>query len=105
MTRGDLSYYSEQSTVQTADAYVGDTTLFNLRTGIESDTVSISLWAKNVFDEDTAVTGVFIPSQASRFDTANGLVSPAPVVGFEAFNGLVTSRDPRTWGITVRKSF
>jgi len=105
MTRGDLSYYSEQSTIQTADAYVGDTTLFNLRTGIENDTVSISLWARNVFDEDTAVTGVFIPNQASRYDTANGLVSPAPVVGFEAFNGLVTSRDPRTWGITVRKSF
>ncbi len=105
LARADYAFFSEQSTVQTADAVVGDTSLFNARVGIESDDMSIMFWAKNLFEEDTAVTGVFFPNQASRFDTANGLVSPAPVVGFEAFNGLVTSRDPRTWGVTVRKSF
>ncbi len=105
MVRGDYAYYSDQSTVQTADAFVGDTSLFNGRIGIESDSMSIMFWGRNLFDEDTAVTGVFFPNQATRFDTANGLASPAPVVGFQAFGGLVTSRDPRSWGVTVSKSF
>lgn len=105
MARGDLAYFSDQSTVQTADAYVGDTTLVNLRTGLSNDDLSVSFWVRNLFEEDTAVTGVFLPNQASRFDTANGLATPAPVVGFEAFNGLVTARDPRAWGVTLRKSF
>ena len=106
MTRGDFSYYSEQSTVQTADAFIGDTTLFNLRSGVENDTLSVSLWAKNLFEEDTAVTGVFIPNRATNFDTANSVITPTlPVLGLQAFNGLVTSRDPRTIGITLRKKF
>ena len=79
--------------------------LVNLRTGLSNDDLSVSFWVRNLFEEDTAVTGVFLPNQASRFDTANGLATPAPVVGFEAFNGLVTARDPRAWGVTLRKSF
>jgi len=104
-SRVDIAHQSDQSVVQTDDAFAGDTTLVNLRTGIEADSWEFLVWVDNVFEEDSAVTGVFITNQASRFDTANGLVSPAPVVGFQAFNALTWSRNPREWGVTARYKF
>lgn len=104
-SRVDFAYQSDQAVVQTADAFTGDTTLVNVRTGVETDTWEILVWVENLFEEDSAIGGVFIPNQGSRFDTANGLVSPAPVVGFQAFNALSWSRNPRQWGVTARYKF
>lgn len=102
--RADVFYQSDQSIVQTADAFVGDATTINLRTGIENDRYALSVWVENVTEADAAVTGAFIPNQATRFDTAASLLTPTPV-GFTAFNALVTSRDPRIWGVTARMKF
>jgi len=102
--RADVFYQSGQSIVQTADAFVGDSTQVNLRTGIENDRYALSVWVENLTKDDSAVTGAFIPNQATRFDTAASLLAP-PVVGFTAFNALVTSRDPRIWGVTARLKF
>ncbi len=105
-SRIDVSYQSEQSIIQTADAFVGASTLVNLRTGIENDRYSFSIWVENLTNEKSAVTGAFLPNQASRFDTAASLVTPmATPLGFTAFQGLVTSRNPRIWGATVRLKF
>lgn len=104
-SRVDFAYQSDQAVVQTADAFTGDTTLVNIRTGVETDTWEVLVWVENLFEEDSALGGVFIPNQGSRFDTANGLVSPAPVVGFQAFNALSWSRNPRQWGVTARYKF
>jgi len=105
-SRLDIAYQSDQAVVQTADAFTGDVTLVNLRTGIETDDWEILLWVENLFEEASAAGGVFIPNQGSRFDTANSLVDPTiPVVGFQAFNGLSWSRNPRQWGVTARYKF
>ncbi len=105
-SRLDIAYQSDQAVVQTADAFTGDVTLVNLRTGIETDDWEILLWVENLFEEDSAAGGVFIPNHGSRFDTANSLVNPGlPVVGFQAFNGLSWSRNPRQWGVTARYKF
>lgn len=102
--RADVLYQSDQSIVQTADAFVGDATIVNLRTGVENDRYALSVWVENLTKEKSAVTGAFIPNQGSRFDTAASLLAP-PVLGFTAFNALVTSRDPRIWGVTARMKF
>lgn len=104
VARADVFYQSDQSIVQTADAIVGDATTVNLRTGVENDRYSLTVWVENLTEEDSAVTGAFITNQGSRFDTAASLLAP-PVLGFTAFNALVTSRDPRIWGVTARLKF
>ena len=104
-SRFDISYQSDQSVVQTADAFVGDATTINLRTGIENDRYALFVWVENLTEEDSAITGVFIPNQATRFDTAASLAIMGPPVGFQAFNGLITSRNPRIWGVTARMKF
>jgi len=104
-SRFDIAYQSDQSIVQTADAFVGDATTINLRTGIENDRYALFVWVENLTEEDSAVTGVFIPNQATRFDTAASLAIMGPPVGFQAFNGLITSRNPRIWGVTARLKF
>lgn len=104
VTRIDLSYRSKQYTVQTDDSVVGPATLVNFRTGIESEHYSLRFWMNNVFNEKTALTGVYLPSFGSRYDTIAGLLG-GPKKGFVLFNGLVTPRDPRTFGITASYKF
>jgi len=105
-TRIDVSYQSDQSTVQTATAFIESATLFNVRTGFETDTWEVTIWVENLFEEDSAVGGAFLSNQGSRYDTANSLVNPtiAPL-GFQAFNGLAWSRNEREWGVTARAKF
>lgn len=107
--RLDVSYRTKQYAVQTNDSYVGPGTLVNLSTQFESDHYWARLWVRNLFDEDTALTGVYIPSYGSRYDTIAGIVSvggtPPFPVGFELFGALVTPRDPRTYGLTVGVKF
>ncbi|HET6629977.1 MAG TPA: TonB-dependent receptor [Woeseiaceae bacterium] len=105
LTRFDASYRSDQSTVQTADATVGDRTIGNLRLGIDNGRYSITAWADNIFDDDTALTGVFLPNPARYYDFVKGAIGAGPVTGFEAFGGLVTSAVPRTYGVTLRMKF
>lgn len=106
VTRADIFYQSSQSIIQTADAFVGGATLLNLRMGLDDGRYSFFVWVENLTNEKSAVTGGFLPNQASRFDTAASLATPgATPIGFTAFQALVTSRDPRIWGVTARFKF
>ena len=100
VSRADLSYQSDQSAVQTADAYVGDATNLNLRTGFDWDRYSVRLWVENATDEDAALVGTFTPNPGRRFDFVKGAIGAGPPDGLELFGGIVTARQPRTWGIT-----
>ncbi len=105
-TRLDISYQSDQSVVQNAMAYIGDTTLVNFRTGVETEHWDVSLWVKNLLEEDSAVGGVVVTNYATRYDTAHSLINPNIAArGFQAFNGLSWSRKPREWGLTARYKF
>ncbi len=103
--RMDLSYQSDQSAVQPATAFVGDATLLNLRTGFETERYSLTFWVNNLLKENDALTGVFVSNPGKFFDFAAGLAGLGPFTGLAAFNGLVTSRPPRTWGVTGRVRF
>lgn len=103
--RADVSYQSKQSTVQPGGAYLADRTLVNVRTGFETERYSLSFWVDNLFKEKAAIAGVFTTNPASRYDTAAGALGLGPLVGMQAFGALVTSADPRTWGITGRVRF
>lgn len=105
-SRVDVSYQSDQSVVQTSSAFTDDTTLVNIRTGFSSDHWEVYIWAKNLFEENSAISGVFIPNQATRFDTAASLINPTiRPRGFEAFHALSWSRNPREWGVTAKYRF
>ncbi len=105
-TRLDVSHQSDQSVVQNDGAYSGDATIVNFRTSIETESWELVFWIDNLFEEDSAVGGAFTANQATRFDTANSLVDPTITpVGFQAFNALSWSRNPREWGVTARYKF
>lgn len=103
--RVDLSYQSKQSIVQPGGSFIGDRTLVNLRTGVETEQYSFTFWVNNLFKDRGAVTGVYTTDPASRFDTAAGAAGLGPLTGMQAFGALVTSADPRTWGVTARAKF
>lgn len=96
--RIDSSFRSEQCTIQTCDAVVGDATFTNIRTGIESDNWSVDLWVNNAFDEDTPLAAAFIQSRGRAVDILGGS-------GIQFFNALTTSADLRAYGITARYRF
>lgn len=109
--RFDIMYQTNQSAVQTADAFSGDRSIANLRTGFEYDNITLTFWVKNLFDNRVANNGVFVPNPARRFDAANalptlfGIPGFGPLDGFEAFSGLVQGSPPRTFGVTARMDF
>ena len=105
VSRADLTYQSDQSAVQTADAYVGDATNLNLRTGFDWDRYSVRLWVENLTDEDAALVGTFVPNPSRRLDFVKGAIGAGPRDGLELFGGVVTARQPRTWGITASVKF
>jgi len=65
----------------------GSYNLLNLRTGVifESYDAQITLWGRNVTDEDYTTTIADAVGQTGRF------------VGY--------FQEPRTWGVTLRKDF
>lgn len=106
-SRVDLSYQSDQSAVQPANAYVGDATIINLRTGLDFKNLSFRIFANNVTEEDSAVAGVFLPDPGQQYDYARGQlgIGGAPLVGRQLFGGLVTTRAPRSIGASVSVKF
>jgi iron complex outermembrane receptor protein len=105
-SRIDLTYQSDQSAVQTADAFTGDATLLNLRTGLDFNNVSFRIFANNVLEEDSAVVGVFVPSAAQHLSWAQDILNgPPTTTGLQAFGAVVTARAPRTIGASISVRF
>jgi len=96
--RIDSSMRSEQCVIQSCDALVGDATFTNIRTGFESDNWSVDLWVDNVFDEDTPLAAAYVQSRGRAADILGGS-------GIQFFNGLTTSAELRSYGVTARYRF
>ena len=99
--RLDASYIDKQTIVQTGDPWVGSASRVNFRTGFGNDNWTVTLWVRNIFEPNTAATGVFIPNPAILPD----LFVFGTRAGFALFSPLVTSPDYRTYGVTVRYRF
>ncbi|KAF0170018.1 MAG: TonB-dependent receptor, partial [Alphaproteobacteria bacterium] len=104
-SRADFAYQSDQSSVQTADAFTGAASILNLRTGIDFKNVSVRLFANNVTEEDSALVATFIPSAAQHLQWAQGAIGAGPITGLQAFGAAVTTRPPRTWGASLNVKF
>ena len=98
--RLDASYIDKQTIVQTGDAWVGSANRVNFRTGFGNENWTVTAWVYNIFEPNTALTGVFT-GDPSRNPEAFVLGTS----GFELFSPLVTSPDRRSYGVTVRYSF
>jgi len=101
----DLDLLFLADAVQPADAWTGDATILNFRTGFDWDNYSIRFWVKNLTDEDSAVVGTFTPNATRRYDWVRGAIGQAPLTGLEIFGGVVTARPPRSLGVTVSMKF
>lgn len=99
-TRIDGLYQSEQR-VQALDeiGVIPDRTIFNLRSTLENDRYAITLWAKNLFDNDEGLGSIVIPNSAVWNDAGFGLR------GVQAFQGLVQAPNERTFGLTASVKF
>ena len=99
--RQDLSYQSDQSAVQPAFATVGSATQLNLRTGFDFEKASIRLFVNNATNEKSALSGAFTGDPGQRYDFVRGLLGQSTPVGIAAFEAVVISRPPRTYGISI----
>lgn len=101
--RGDYLYESKRY-VQAANlAYVGASSLANLRFGIEDVKWSLTLFVDNLFDDDT-------PEVATRYlDMGQVLMIPSQVRSGSRYtfgrDFTMTAAEPRTYGITFSKAF
>jgi iron complex outermembrane receptor protein len=101
----DVSWQDEMPVVQTTDAYIDDKVLGKLRIGLAADQWDLSLWIRNLFNEDDPAGNGFVPDPGLRADFHRGLAGQGPVTGFTAFSPLVEARDPRQAGLTFRRRF
>ena len=100
-SRLDASYTDSQTIVQTGNAYVGSANRVNFRTGFSNDDWTVTLWAYNLFEPNTASTGVFTGNPSRLPD----LFVYGQRQGFPAFSALVTSPDRASYGVTVKYRF
>lgn len=98
--RLDASYIDKQTIVQTGDPWVGSASRVNFRTGFGNENWTVTAWVYNIFEPNTATTGVFT-GDPSRNPEAFVLGTS----GFELFSALVTSPDRRSYGVTVKYRF
>lgn len=99
--RLDASYADKQTIVQTANAYVGSANRVNFRTGFGNGKWTLTAWVYNLFEPNTASTGVFTGNPSRLPD----LFIFGNREGFPAFSPLVTSPDRRSFGVTAKYSF
>jgi len=99
--RLDAIYTDKQTIVQTANAYVGSANRVNFRTGFGNGKWTLTAWVYNLFEPNTALTGAFTGNPARLPD----LFIFGNRTGFPAFQGVVTSPDRRSFGLTAKYSF
>jgi iron complex outermembrane receptor protein len=96
IARGDVTYTGEVFTGTGNLASIDDFTLVNGRVGIEKQGLHLSVYVKNLFDEDRWSGGTNFIDHTVISNT-----------GFDFTNGgiLLIPQDKRTFGITARYSF
>lgn len=101
-TRVDAMYESDKTALSIDDSpLLPERTIVNLRSGIENDKYAVTLWVKNLFDNDDPFGAVAIPNSASiaAFNPFD------PTSGYQRFQGLVQAPAERTYGITASVKF
>lgn len=99
-TRFDWDYLDRQTIVQTNNAWTDSSSRFNLRTGLGNGHWRVTLWAYNLFDDDTTVTGVFTGDPSKLAELVTGQRS-----GFPIFNANIMGPQLRSYGVTVNYRF
>jgi len=72
--------------------------VINLRTGFESHCLSVELLGRNVLDDHTAHSGVFVQNRGADVAVLGGSA-------IEFFNALVTAGDEPSYGVAARYRF
>jgi iron complex outermembrane receptor protein len=98
--RFDWDWRDRQNVVPTADAWVAASSRLNLRTGFGNERWTVTLWGRNILDNNTATTAVFATNPAMEAEFATNQRD-----GVQIFQALVTSPDPRSWGVTANFQF
>lgn len=93
--RADFAYQSSQFSVPANLARTGGITNVNARIGVEGENINFSIWAKNLFDNDTPYVGV-------RWFDASGRYTQLPP--FQRA-WLVTAREGARFGATLTYKF
>lgn len=99
-TRLDGRYRSSMVAVQTGDALIPASTLFNLHSSLDMGRVEVTLWANNLFNRKTVPSALFASDPATTFEFAT---QQRP--GLSLFQPLVLAPELRTYGIDVRYRF
>jgi len=99
-SRIDVFYQSEQSASFIDDSpMLPDRTIVNVNTGMESKKYSLTLWVKNLFDNDDPSSASLLPNPAE----AAGYLPTK--LGYQQFQTLTKAPVERTFGLTASMKF
>jgi len=99
-SRVDAMYQSEQIGVSIdSPPLIPSRTIVNLRSGLDNGKYAVSLWVKNLFDNDETSGGVAIPNTAEAAGFIPGFN------GYQRFQSLTQAPTERTFGVTASMKF
>ena len=99
-SRLDVMYQTEQSSGFIDESpIIPERTIVNVRTGFDNKKYAITLWIKNVFDNEEPNSASTLPNPVEAADYL--LTKP----GFQQFQNLTQAPVERTFGLTASMAF
>ena len=99
-SRLDVMYQTEQSSGFIDESpIIPERTIVNVRTGFDNKKYAITLWIKNVFDNEEPNSASTLPNSSEAADYL--LTKP----GFQQFQNLTQAPVERTFGLTASMAF